>query len=626
MAYNRCVRTLLPVLPWLVASWVSGKDPGYSVPILNEAGLPGTQTTYSARALKTGQWGVAGQTGLSWDPSLVENRLLADSVQINKLIQTGARMSISAGLGAGVDAALSLPVYYEYWNEQTPGQQTRPAEAGGLGDLSALASIQVPWRVPTWAFAFLVTGSLPTSTSSGLTPREMGSHPVEGVYPSRDAHPYGLKLPRAGAGGAMTLDFTRWTQPHDLVFHLNLMEDRPFFSDARNELGTFTAAFAVEWKLSSQTRLQAEFRHERLLRNPTPWESSLGEGAYLGLGLALPSESGFCLRVGGRLAPERWNPRIPLVQRFGLVSRGLAYRRFASTAVYLAVSHEIFFLLRDKDMDGIPDIHDDCPWKKEDANGFMDQDGCPDTDEDRDGIPDVADRCPAAVEDRDGFQDKDGCPDFDNDRDSIPDAGDACPNDSEDRDGFEDSDGCPDMDNDHDGTPDAGDKCPMAPENRNGVEDGDGCPELDIDRDGILDIKDSCPTEAEIVNFYQDGDGCPDEKPPAVVNGVLTGVVFLSGSAQLHSSAEPALEELANRLLAYPGTEIEIQGHVDNLTGNPHSLSLSRAEAVAAFLVSRRVETRRLKVVGYGSLRPVATNRTAKGREANRRIEIKRLN
>lgn len=65
----------------------------------------------------------------------------------------------------------------------------------------------------------------------------------------------------------------------------------------------------------------------------------------------------------------------------------------------------------DSDADGLVDADDRCPNEPEDAEGFEDQDGCPDSDNDRDGIPDVQDTCCFAAEDADGVQDLDGCPD-----------------------------------------------------------------------------------------------------------------------------------------------------------------------------------------------------------------------
>ncbi|HXU63569.1 MAG TPA: hypothetical protein VN962_17845, partial [Polyangia bacterium] len=61
--------------------------------------------------------------------------------------------------------------------------------------------------------------------------------------------------------------------------------------------------------------------------------------------------------------------------------------------------------------DGIPDNFDNCPNAAEDADGFQDEDGCPDPDNDKDGIPDASDKCPTQPETLNGIKDDDGCPD-----------------------------------------------------------------------------------------------------------------------------------------------------------------------------------------------------------------------
>jgi OOP family OmpA-OmpF porin len=76
--------------------------------------------------------------------------------------------------------------------------------------------------------------------------------------------------------------------------------------------------------------------------------------------------------------------------------------------------------LSDRDGDGIPDELDRCPERREDADGFQDQDGCPDRDNDRDGIVDSRDHCPVAPEDDDGFEDDDGCPEEGPEEPSVP--------------------------------------------------------------------------------------------------------------------------------------------------------------------------------------------------------------
>ncbi|MCB9734535.1 MAG: hypothetical protein H6745_18270 [Deltaproteobacteria bacterium] len=64
----------------------------------------------------------------------------------------------------------------------------------------------------------------------------------------------------------------------------------------------------------------------------------------------------------------------------------------------------------DGDGDGVPDALDQCLTEREDMDGWVDQDGCPDPDNDGDGINDQIDQCPDEAEDLDGWEDIDGCP------------------------------------------------------------------------------------------------------------------------------------------------------------------------------------------------------------------------
>jgi OOP family OmpA-OmpF porin len=252
------------------------------------------------------------------------------------------------------------------------------------------------------------------------------------------------------------------------------------------------------------------------------------------------------------------------------------------------------------------------------------------TDRDGDGIPDNVDKCPDLPEDKDGFQDEDGCPDLDNDGDGIPDAIDKCPNEPEDKDGFQDDDGCPDLDNDGDGIPDKLDKCPNEPEDKDGFQDEDGCPDPDNDGDGIPDVIDKCPNQPETFNNYQDEDGCPDEVPAEVkkFTGVIEGINFKTGSADILPGSYVLLDRAAKVLQDFPDVKLEISGHTDNRGKAAYNRDLSqrRADAVKTYFVTRGVASQRLQSIGYGHTRPIANNKTQSGRATNRRTEFRLIN
>ncbi|MBW2734016.1 MAG: OmpA family protein, partial [Deltaproteobacteria bacterium] len=286
----------------------------------------------------------------------------------------------------------------------------------------------------------------------------------------------------------------------------------------------------------------------------------------------------------------------------------------------------------DNDGDGIPDARDRCPDEKEDRDTFADEDGCPDPDNDQDGIPDLQDACPFKAETKNGYQDQDGCPDVpDHDGDTIPDSKDKCPKEKEDLDKFQDEDGCPDPDNDGDGVPDNFDDCPNKPEDMDGFKDDDGCPDPDNDGDGVPDAKDKCPNKPETINGVKDEDGCPDRGRVQVVIKdkkivILKKVYFATGRSIIKKKSYNLLDQVALVLRANPHVKaVRIEGHTDS-RGNAkrnRKLSQRRAEAVRTYLVELgAVFANRLVAVGFGPDRPIASNRTRRGRSQNRRVEF----
>ena len=99
---------------------------------------------------------------------------------------------------------------------------------------------------------------------------------------------------------------------------------------------------------------------------------------------------------------------------------------------------------------------------------------------------------------------------------------------------------------------------------------------------------------------------------------------FAFDKAVLQPAGKAKLEDLVSKL---QGTDIEVviaTGHTD-WTGTDaynQKLSVRRAEAVKAFLVSKGLPAERVFAEGKGEKQPVASNKTKDGRAQNRRVEV----
>ncbi len=107
-----------------------------------------------------------------------------------------------------------------------------------------------------------------------------------------------------------------------------------------------------------------------------------------------------------------------------------------------------------------------------------------------------------------------------------------------------------------------------------------------------------------------------------VVN--LSDVLFDFGKSSLRPLAREKLARLSGILLAYPGLNIQVEGHTDNVGSDAYNQRLSeqRAQGVMAYLTRQGVPPASVAAVGLGETQPVADNRSAKGRQQNRRVEM----
>ncbi len=235
----------------------------------------------------------------------------------------------------------------------------------------------------------------------------------------------------------------------------------------------------------------------------------------------------------------------------------------------------------------------------------------PPSDRDGDGIIDEADKCP----DVKGFAKYQGCPVPDSDKDGINDEEDKCPTVP----GVARYQGCPIPDTDKDGINDENDKCPTVP----GVARYQGCPVPDSDGDGINDEEDRCPN----LKGVPENQGCP-AIPQEIVKRVevaAKNILFVTGSAKLQSKSYKGLNDVAKIMTENPEMKLAIDGHTDNVGSDEMNQKLSdnRSASVMNYLISKGVSADRITAQGHGETMPIADNKTAAGRQQNRRVEMK---
>ncbi len=509
------------------------------------------------------------------------------------------------GLFGFLDISLDMPLYFDVtgWGE----------DMAGAGDLQLALKMANPFQKENAFYnqSYYLRVVFPTGQDRGFFPR----HAYYLKDDTEKSAPFTAEAFFFNPMILWTFDFGKISSSAQLKLHLNFGGIMALY---RKGSTAFLAAAALEYSPVELVTIFTEVSGESRVKNYSEaFEAAAvnNDPIRLSPGVRFNIPKGFYATIAGDIGLSDAAPET----RTTLERNNFAYSTKAVPRYGVQLSLGWNGILKESDMDGdgIIDKKDKCPQEPEDMDGFQDDDGCPDPDNDGDGFIDSQDRCPD-VAGTDG-----GCPVYDTDNDSIPDSLDKCPKDPEDVDRFEDSDGCPDNDNDNDGVADFADNCPNIAEDLDSFEDIDGCPDLDNDADGILDKEDKCPN----IKGSPENNGCPKTKEISRGKLILSGVTFQPGKAVLTTNSYTILDQVYESLVEWPEVKLEIQGHTDNLGDKIANLRLSqqRADAVKAYLVKKGISSERLRAVGYGEEFPIADNRTAEGRERNRRVELRRI-
>ncbi|MCR6650840.1 MAG: OmpA family protein [Cellvibrionaceae bacterium] len=101
-------------------------------------------------------------------------------------------------------------------------------------------------------------------------------------------------------------------------------------------------------------------------------------------------------------------------------------------------------------------------------------------------------------------------------------------------------------------------------------------------------------------------------------------ITFATNSSSIRSDFHPVLDSVGQVLAEFKKTRIKVSGHTDNTGGADlnQRLSEDRAASVKNYLIGRGVASGRVNSIGYSYRYPIASNSTAAGKEANRRVEL----
>ena len=138
-------------------------------------------------------------------------------------------------------------------------------------------------------------------------------------------------------------------------------------------------------------------------------------------------------------------------------------------------------------------------------------------------------------------------------------------------------------------------------------------------------LMDELPVEGRIQAQSLLADLAAETDPQGLKLIVPGGELFTINSEEVRSSAHDSLAKVAELINLYKDQPVMIIGHTDAVGATEYNetLSLRRASLVREFFIEHfDVEADRLATQGMGEQRPIASNATAAGRRANRRVEV----
>ena len=144
-------------------------------------------------------------------------------------------------------------------------------------------------------------------------------------------------------------------------------------------------------------------------------------------------------------------------------------------------------------------------------------------------------------------------------------------------------------------------------------------------------IEEQRKTPAEATGFGEGYDVAFDPSAGTITVTLPNAILFDSGQANLKKATSTELDHIQSVLRQkYAGKQIDVVGHTDtdpirktkDKWKDNLELSAERALTVTRYLIQRGIAEEKIRAVGCGESRPIASNANASGKAKNRRVEI----